>query len=412
MEFQIYTGESIAESLTALGLPSAFIDKTITCTTIKYHFNLENITKLPKVKKVAELLSATCHEPIKVLSSQIGHFCLEFTRREREFPTYEQTWWKIKEFDSSAISFGIDENNEIVARKLKDLQNILISGLTGSGKSVFLNNIIMNIHCHKDNTKLVLIDPKEVEFSKYENSDRLILPVATDIESSISALNTLCNEMDNRYKQLRELGLRDNTQGTFYKIVVVVDELADLMLTSKGEVEEYIVRLAQKGRACGIHLVLATQRPTVNVVTGLIKANMATRVAFASASMRDSMVTLDYAGSEKLLGKGDCLIKFPDKMQVVRCQSPFVSDKDIECITKTFQPRVWNNQTVQNTTTPKIATTSHKTSWLDKLLNKLGFVQNRPKTMRNSGISAPKSQVPYNIDEQNFFDCVDDDEEI
>lgn len=410
MEFQIYTGESIAESLTALGLPSAFIDKTITCTTIKYHFNLENITKLPKVKKVAELLSATCHEPIKVLSSQIGHFCLEFIRQKREYPTYEQTWWKIKEFDSSAIAFGIGDNNEIVARKIEDLSHILVSGITNSGKSVFLNNIIMNIHCHKDDTKLVLIDPKKVEFSKYKNSDRLVLPLITETDDAVSALNRLCQVMDERYSELEKLGEENNANHRFYKIVVMVDELADLMLTSGKAVEEPIVRLAQKGRACGIHLVLATQRPTVNVVTGLIKANMPCRVCFATADSRNSVVMLDKGGAEKLLGKGDCLIQFPDENSLIHCQSPFVSSKNIECVTKNFTPRVWDTPLTQNKTSPKIAPTSHETSWLDKILGKLGFVRNRPQRMQNSGISTPKSQVPYNIEEQNFFDCVENDE--
>lgn len=406
MEFQIYAGESIAESLTALGLPSAFIDKTITCTTIKYHFNLENITKLPKVKKVAELLSARLHEPIKVLSSKTGDFCLEFVREQREFPTYEQTWWKIKEFDSSAISFGIDENNEIVAKKIEELSHILVSGVTNSGKSVFLNNIIMNIHCHKDDTKLVLIDPKKVEFSKYKNSDRLILPLITEVEDAVSALNRLCQVMDERYAELEKYGEENNSHHRFYKIVVMVDELADLMLTSGKEVEEPIVRLAQKGRACGIHLVLATQRPTVNVVTGLIKANMPCRVCFATASVRDSVVMLDKGGAEKLLGKGDCLIQFPDTYGLIRCQSPFVSRENISEVSKNFIPRVWDNSNSSNLP-PK----TRKTGWVDKLLNKLGFVANRHQRTQNKGISTPKSQVPYNIEEQNFFDCVEDDEE-
>ena len=142
MEFQIYTGESIAESLTALGLPSAFIDKTITCTTIKYHFNLENITKLPKVKKVAELLSARLHEPIKVLSSKTGDFCLEFVREQREFPTFFQTHTELKGKRDGEFLLGTDENNKILTWNITDCPHLLVAGQTNSGKSVFLNTFI------------------------------------------------------------------------------------------------------------------------------------------------------------------------------------------------------------------------------------------------------------------------------
>lgn len=389
MNFQIYTGESLAECLSALGVPCTFKSEQITCLAVKYHFDLANIKHLPKVKKVAELLSAYLHEPVKNLPSASAHFCLELLRKEREYPTYLQTWWSIQDFEQTAICFGKDENNENLARPLHELQSMLISGASGSGKSVFLNNIILNIHCHPDPTRLVLIDPKEVEFCKYENSDRLVLPLATDIPSSIKALATLCEEMDRRYKHLRSIGLRDNSQHTFDKIVCIVDELADLMLTSKGEVEEYIVRLTQKGRASGIYLILATQRPTVNVVTGLIKANIGTRIAFACTSMRDSMVMLDYGGAEKLLGKGDCLVKFSDRIDTIRCQAPFVTEKDIQEVAKNWQPRNWNTPT-----TAKTPPTTSKSTWLDKLL---GLARKgREKGQEDS------------IDKLNYADCIDE----
>ena len=409
MEFQIYTGESIAESLTALGLPSAFIDKTITCTTIKYHFNLENITQLPKVKKVAELLSATCHEPIRVLSSQIGHFCLEFIRQQRELPTYWQCFSALENKPEASIVFGINDNNQILTYPIDAMPHLLIAGASGSGKSVFLNNIIMNI-CHFCNkTGLVLIDPKQVEFSQFENVPQLMRPVVTDTQTAIDVLAQLCDIMDDRYVQLRANRMRDNSSAIFGKIVVIIDELADLMLTSKHEVEDYIVRIAQKGRACGIHLILATQRPTVNVVTGLIKANIPCRACFSTTSVRDSVVMLDKGGAEKLLGKGDCLVQLPDRSTLIHVQAPYISSEDIQkAVPQT--PRVWKNHPNENQSTAKIAPKSHKTSWLDKLLGKLGFVRNRPQRTQNLSISAPKSQAPYNIEEQNFFDCIDDDE--
>lgn len=403
MEFQIYTGESIAESLTALGLPSAFIDKTITCTTIKYHFNLEDITKLPKVKKVAELLSATCHEPIRVLSSQIGHFCLEFIRQQRELPTYWQCFSALENKPEASIVFGINDNNQILTYPIDAMPHLLIAGASGSGKSVFLNNIIMNI-CHFcKRTGLVLIDPKQVEFSQFENVPQLMRPVVTDTQTAIDVLAQLCDIMDDRYAQLRANRMRDNSSALFSKIVVIIDELADLMLTSKHDVEDYIVRIAQKGRACGIHLILATQRPTVNVVTGLIKANIPCRVCFSTTSVRDSVVMLDRGGAEKLLGKGDCLVQLPDRSNLIHVQAPYLSSEDIQqAVPQT--PRIWKNY--QNTA--KKASKTRKTSFINKILERLGFIRNRAKFSNNSRMSTSKSQVPYNIDEQNFFDCVDD----
>ena len=406
MEFQIYTGESIATALGDLGCPSVFVDKIISCTTIKYNFNLTNIKQLPKVKKVAELLSARLHEPIKVLSSKTGDFCLEFVREQREFPTFFQTHTELKGKRDGEFLLGIDENNKILTWNITDCPHLLVAGQTNSGKSVFLNTFISCINCYSAHTGLMLIDPKQVEFAQFENSTHLVCPIITSVEEAVARLNQLCNIMDDRYSKLRSMGLQNNDAGTFDKIICVIDELADLMLTSGKEVETPIVRIAQKGRACGIHLVIATQRPTANVITGLIKANIPTRIAFSMASVRDSIVMLDKGGANELLGKGDCLVKLADRFETIRVQAPYISGKDIAYTLTNCPPRVWNSQNTAN-----LPPTTRKTSWVDKLLNKLGFVQNRPKTMQNLGISAPKSQVPYNIDEQNFYDCIEDEEE-
>lgn len=397
-------GESLAECLTALNLPCEFLEMKVNCTHIKYDFNLKDLHNLKRLQDAVEMLSAHIHKQVNVCKSTKGHFCLAIQRDEREYPNYLQTWWKIQDFDQTAICFGKDENNENLARPLYELQSMLISGASGSGKSVFLNNIILNIHCHTDPTRLVLIDPKEVEFCKYENSDRLVLPLATDIPSSIKALATLCEEMDRRYKHLRSLGLRDNSQRTFDKIVCIVDELADLMLTSKGEVENYIVRLAQKGRACGIYLILATQRPAVKVVTGLIKANIATRVAFACTSIQDSLVMLDHKGAEELLGKGDCLIKFADNIHTIRCQAPLVTNEHIQEVAKNWQPRVWNTPTTNTTTQPR------KSTWLDKLL---GLNKNRQDSKQKNKTSNPVSSKDNSItlDEIMDYETFDDEDD-
>ena len=413
MEFQIYTGESIENALSALGINAKFIKHISNCTTTKYHFDLKDFVQESKINNAIKFLSMKTHAPIKYGYSKIADFCLEMPNKERFYPTYDQTWYGINNYDCAAISFGYNEDMEILTRKLEDLPHMLVAGSTGSGKSIFLNNVISNLH-YRDDCALVLIDPKQVEFSQFANSHRLYMPIITEVDDAISVLHVLCNEMDERYKQLKACGMRDNSTNKFCKIVIVVDELADLMLTSKYEVEESIVRLAQKGRAAGMHLILATQRPTVNVVTGLIQANIPCRVCFTVAKVRDSVVMLDKGGAEKLLGKGDCLIKLPDRSELVRIQAPYISMEDIKRLMPN-KPREWKNEYNRKLAhlppLDKTTPTSHKTSWLDKLLGKLGFDRSRPQRMRNLDIYEPEPQVPYNIDEQNFFDCMEDDEE-
>lgn len=406
MEFQIYTGESIAENLTNLGVACGFVELTPTPQAIRYDFNLVDIRKLPKVKKAVELISAHIHEPIKMVESKKGDFCLKFVRKQREYPTYWQLYSALDNKPEASIVFGLDENNEILTYRIDDMPHLLVAGALGSGKSVFLNNIIMNI-CHFcENTGLVLIDPQQVEFAQFENSTHLTRPIITDTQEAILVLKQLCDIMDERYTKLRANRMRDNSSGLFQKIVIVIDELADLMLTSKYEVEDYIVRLAQKGRACGIHLILATQRPTVKVVTGLIKANISCRVCFSTTSVRDSVVVLDRGGAEKLLGKGDCLVQLPDRCDLIRVQAPYISEKDIYEALKYNTPTDWSKYGYDSIPAP----TSHKKSWLGKLFERLGFDKNRLQRTQNSGKTAPKSQVPYNIEEQNFYDCADDNE--
>ena len=175
-----------------------------------------------------------------------------------------------------------------------------------------------------------MIDPKAVEFAPYHNIPHLLYPVATDVPSGLTALNHAVDIMEQRYRDFSRQGVKDISQTSLSHVVVVIDELADLMLTSKHEAEEPIVRIAQKGRAAGVHLIVATQRPTVNVITGLIKANIPARIAFKTASMRDSMVILDKPGAERLTGKGDGFYMSPsDCGELTRFQGAYIPDEDI-----------------------------------------------------------------------------------
>lgn len=236
-----------------------------------------------------------------------------------------------------AFALGEDIGGNPVVAKLSDMPHLLIAGSTGSGKSVCLNSIIMGLlyNTSPDELKLVFIDPKMVELNIYNGIPHLMTPVVTDPKKASIVLRWMTTEMEKRYKMFAEKGVRDiyrYNQGEppLPFIVIIIDELADLMMVAPVEVEDSICRLAQMARAAGIHLIVATQRPSVDVVTGIIKANIPSRIAFAVSSQTDSRTILDIGGAEKLLGKGDMLFAPVGAVKPYRVQGAFVSDRDIE----------------------------------------------------------------------------------
>ncbi|MBO4695757.1 MAG: DNA translocase FtsK 4TM domain-containing protein [Lachnospiraceae bacterium] len=253
-----------------------------------------------------------------------------------------------------AFAVGKDIAGDAIVTDIAKMPHVLIAGATGSGKSVCINTIIMSIlyKYEPKDVRLIMIDPKVVELSVYNGIPHLLTPVVTDPKKAYGALNWGVKEMMDRYKSFAELEVRDieaynekirvsrtplldnegNRRKELPQILIIVDEMADLMMVSPGEVEEAICRLAQLARAAGIHLVLATQRPTVNVITGLIKANVPSRIAFAVASATDSRTILDQVGADKLLGKGDMLF-FPSGIpKPIRVQGAFVSDDEVKAV--------------------------------------------------------------------------------
>ncbi|HSE29026.1 MAG TPA: DNA translocase FtsK 4TM domain-containing protein [Candidatus Saccharimonadales bacterium] len=240
----------------------------------------------------------------------------------------------------SPLSFAIgrDIAGDPVIGELDKMPHVLIAGATGSGKSVMINSVLTSMLYRNSpsDLKLILVDPKQVELTPYNDIPHLLTPVITVPEKCISALKWAVNEMERRYSLLAEEKVR-NIQGynssrsdeRMPYIVIVIDELADLMMLAARDVEALIVRLAQKARAVGIHLVLATQRPSVDVITGLIKANVPARIAFTVASQVDSRTILDQVGAEKLLGKGDMLLLTPDMSKPKRVQGAFVDDPEV-----------------------------------------------------------------------------------
>ncbi len=243
-----------------------------------------------------------------------------------------------------AFALGIDIDGNSVVADLKKMPHLLIAGTTGSGKSVCVNNIILSLlyNTTPKETKMIMIDPKMVEMTSYNDLPHMLIPVVTDSNKAAGALRWALNEMEMRYTLFSKSGVKelstynanvDNEEDKKPAIVVFVDELADLMMVAKAEVEEIICRIAQKGRAAGIHLVLATQRPSVNVITGVIKANIPSRIACHVVSPIDSRTILDSVGAERLLGRGDMLFHPNGEGAPKRLQGAFVSEEEIKEIT-------------------------------------------------------------------------------
>ena len=274
---------------------------------------------------------------------------VEVPNKERE-TVYLRTLIDDDRFEQSTAkltaAIGVDVAGDPIYVDLAKMPHLLIAGTTGSGKSVCMNCLILSIlyKSSPDEVKMIMIDPKKVEFNVYNGLPHLIVPVMSNSKKAAGALSWAVSEMEHRYEQIEQVGVRDiknynkvtanDPERAFMpQLVIIIDELADLMLTAPGEVEESICRIAQKGRACGMHLIIGTQRPSVDVITGLIKANVPSRVAFTVSSQVDSRTIIDIAGAEKLIGKGDMLFAPIGAMKPMRLQGAFVSDDEVEAVT-------------------------------------------------------------------------------
>lgn len=259
-------------------------------------------------------------------------------REVLENPAFDEAKSKL------TVGFGKDISGKAIFGNLADMPHLLVAGATGSGKSVCINTIVTSIlfKAKPDEVKFIMIDPKMVELSVYNDIPHLMVPVVTDARKAASVLNWAVQEMEKRYGLIAQAGVKNiETYNKYYaeekdkqmsSVVIIIDELADLMMVAPHDVEDAICRLAQKARAAGIYLVLATQRPSVNVITGVIKANIPSRISFAVTSQIDSRTILDSAGAEKLLGKGDMLFKPQTEPKATRVQGAFVSDADVELL--------------------------------------------------------------------------------
>ncbi len=339
-----HTMEVIEKTLANFGIPVEMGDVSVGPTVTQYTLKPQEGIKLTKITALQnDLALALAAHPIRMEAPIPGKSLVGI-----EVPNQSVAIVGLREIietppfreraDNLYLALGKDVAGHPWFADLPRMPHMLVAGATGSGKTVCLNTMIVSLlfQNNPDDLKLILIDPKRVELPVYNGIPHLLVPTITDVQKTINALRWTVGEMERRFKTLEEFGARDiqsyNTKAPekMPAIVVVIDELADLMAAAANEVESSIIRIAQMARAVGIHLIVATQRPSVDVITGLIKANIPARIAFAVASQTDSRTILDTSGAEKLLGRGDMLFTSPEISKPRRIQGAFVSDEEIK----------------------------------------------------------------------------------
>jgi len=305
--------ELIESTLTNLRAPVTVLDVTRSAQVITYRCRPGKNVRVNKVRLRSEDLAMVLGvERVNVVRLD-GCIGIEVPRQDRRFVPLRRAIVQ-PEFTKAQVNmhlplcFGVDKSGKVVTRDLATFPHLLIAGQTGSGKSIAVHSIIKCLLAtrSREDVRLVLIDPKRVELGVYQNHEQ-VLAFKDDMYEASNTLHWATMEMDRRYEQMKDAGARDVSELGLYRLAIVIDELADLMLQSHSA-EHRLIRLGQLGRAAGVHVVAATQRPTVDVVTGLIKANMPARLAFKTVSYVDSRVILDQKGAEGLLGKGDGLL--------------------------------------------------------------------------------------------------------
>lgn len=336
----------IENTLDHFGIKTRVSEVNLGPAVTQYALEIAPGTKLSKITALQNDLALALAAPsgqIRIEAPIPGRSLvgIEIPNRSAEFVGLKQMLTSsLKKHKSKlAVALGLNVSNEAVVVDIAKMPHLLIAGATGSGKSVCVNTFITSIlfRASPSEVKFILVDPKRVELTPYNDIPHLLTPVIVDPEKVVSALKWSLAEMDRRYKLFAEVGVR-NIEGfnefsgfqALPYLIIIIDELADVMLFAPNEVEEAITRLAQMARATGIHLILATQRPSVDVITGLIKANIPTRIAFNVTSMIDSRVIIDTPGAEKLLGRGDMLYIPPEQARPTRVQGAFVSDKEVK----------------------------------------------------------------------------------
>lgn len=325
-------------------------------SVVRYEVKPGRGVKLSEIKSLMpDIARISGNDSVQFISPlDKGVVGIEVPRDEREIVNFNSLFNKSQLSAPLSIVVGKDVDGKVVTTDLSKMPHLLVAGATGSGKSVFINTLLCSIISRQtpDDVRLVLIDPKQVELSVYGGVPHLVRPIVTDPREAGDALNSVVVEMDARYELLSRFGVRNVAEfndgvatgaidhDKLPLWVVVIDELADLMMVAKRHIEKSIVRITQLARAAGIHLVVATQRPSVDVITGLIKANMPSRLAFAVSSKTDSRVILDQMGAEALTGYGDGLFIPQGSRKAIRIQGAFISSEDVDTIVSSIESDV------------------------------------------------------------------------
>jgi len=339
--------QTIEKTLESFGIRSRIVEINMGPTVTQYALEAAKGTKIARITNLANDLALSLASPngmVRIEAPIPGKSLIGI-----EVPNFSPALVTLKNVLTSdimknaksklAVSLGLDVSGKPFIADIGKMPHVLIAGSTGSGKSVLLNSFISTLlfRCSPNECKFILIDPKRVEFASYADIPHLLTPVIVEPEKAVPALKWAVMEMDRRYKLFEHAKVRNvdayNEMSGFQAlpyVIVFVDELAELMSLSKTDVEKSVCRLAQKSRATGIHLILATQRPSVDVLTGLIKANIPCRISFNVTSQVDSRVIIDMAGAENLLGRGDMLYVPPDASKPIRLQGSYISDSEIE----------------------------------------------------------------------------------
>lgn len=362
MEAQINSAKKLESTLDIFGIEAKVVNISVGPTITRYELQPKMGVKVSKILNLSDdlALSLAAIAPIRIEApipgtSLVG---IEVPNAKTEIVGFRSVL-EAKDFKSPKkeipVALGRDVSGKPVIEDIARMPHLLVAGSTGSGKSVCINTLICSIlyKFKPEDIKMIMIDPKMVELSVYNNIPHLLIPVVTDMKKAPYALSWAVNEMNKRYKLFTESRVRDlksynELPGVekLPRIVIIVDELADLMMVSPNEVEDSIIRLAQKARACGMHLVIATQRPSVDVITGLIKANIPSRIAFAVSSQVDSRTILDQAGAEKLIGKGDMLFSHPSIPKPQRIQGSFITDQEVNAVVEHILSQAVQTETI------------------------------------------------------------------
>jgi S-DNA-T family DNA segregation ATPase FtsK/SpoIIIE len=359
---------TIEKTLESFGITARVVEVNLGPAVTQYAIEVALGTKLSKITSLERDLALALSAPTgtirieapipgrNLVGIELPNRSADFVALRKMMESQEMQTTKSK----LAVSLGLDVSGKPVVADIARMPHVLIAGQTGSGKSVCINAFLCSLlfRAAPTEVKLILVDPKRVELTHYNGIPHLLSPVIVEPDKVISALRWILNEMDRRYKLFAQAGARNidsyNEMSGFQAlpyIVLFIDELADIMLFSPVEVEDSITRIAQMSRATGIHMVLATQRPSVDVITGLIKANIPSRIAFAVASQVDSRVILDTQGAEKLLGKGDMLYLPPEQAKPVRIQGAFVNDKEVTALVEFLKNQGGTTQYTEEVTT-------------------------------------------------------------